>query len=60
MMIRGKEELSKSIVDPDKFPIWDLKKKPNVFYSIWNTIMGKVRYDIGHQLVVKNSLLEHP
>lgn len=60
MMVRGKESLSKDLVDPDKFPIWDLKKKPNVFYSIWNTIMGKIRYDIGHELTVRNSFIEHP
>lgn len=50
----------RDLVDPDKFPVWDLKKRPNVFYSIWNTIMGQIRYDMGHQLIVKNSLIEHP
>lgn len=60
MMVRGRESLTKDLVDPDKFPIWDLKKKPNVFYSIWNTIMGKIRHDLGYELVVRNSLIEHP
>ena len=60
MILRGQESLSKDIVDPDKFPIWDLKKKPTIFHSIWNTIMGKIRYDIGHELTIKNSLIEHP
>lgn len=44
MIIKGKESLIKDIVDPDKFPVWDLKKKPDLYYSIWNTIMGKIRY----------------
>lgn len=55
--MRGTESLVKDLVDPDKFPIWDLKKKPTTFYSIWNTVLGAIRYDIGHQLVVKNSLI---
>lgn len=57
MIVKGAESLVKDLVDPDKFPIWDLKKKPNIFYSIWNTILGKIRYDTGFQLVVQNSLI---
>lgn len=59
-MLRGKESLMKDLVDPDKFPVWDLKKKPTTFFSIWNSVMGKIRYDIGHELVIRNSLIEHP
>ena len=60
MIIHGQESLSKDLVDPDKFPIWDLKAPKNLFYSTWATVLGKLRYEHGHQLIVRDSLIEHP
>ena len=60
MIIHGQETKTTDLVDPDKFPIWDLKPAKNIFYSTWGTVIGRLRYDLGHQLIVRESLVEHP
>ena len=60
MIIHGQETTTTDLVDPDKFPIWDPKIAKNIFYSTWGTVIGKLRYDLGHQLIVRESLIEHP
>ena len=51
---------STHLVDPDKFPIWDLKEKTPVFTSNWSEVMGRIRYDVGWQIIVRDSTVEHP
>jgi hypothetical protein len=48
------------LVDPDKFPIWDLKQQTPIYKSLWGSYLGKIRYDIGHQMIVRDSQIEHP
>ena len=48
------------LVDPDKFPIWDLKKYTPSFQSLWNQYLPEIRYDLGFQLIVRQSQIEHP
>lgn len=50
----------KDLVDPDKFPIWDLKVARPVYSQLWGWVMGRVRHDVGFQLVVRDSKVEHP
>ena len=57
MIIKGSLSNLKDIVDPDKFPMWDLKETKDIFYSRWPEIEGALRYDLGHQLVVGESLV---
>ena len=43
----------KDIVDPNKFPIWDLKQTTPIYKSNWNNYMGELRYNLGFQLLVR-------
>ena len=53
MVIHGEQTTTTDLVDPDKFPIWDLKVAKNLFYSTWGTVLGRLRYELGHQLIVR-------
>ena len=46
-------EESTALVDPDKFPIWDLKKYTPIYKSLWNHYLGQIRYDLGFQPIVR-------
>ena len=48
-----------SLVDPDKFPIWDLKHYSPVYRSLWEHYLAKLRYDIGFQPIIRESQVEH-
>lgn len=48
-----------ALVDPDKFPIWDLKQYSPVFRSLWGHYLAQMRYDIGFQPIVRDSQVEH-
>jgi hypothetical protein len=45
----------KDIVDPNKFPIWDLRQTTPVYKSNWNHLMGELRHHLGFQLLVRQS-----
>lgn len=38
MIIKGTKSNIKDLVDPDKFPVFDLKKAKNMFFSVWEEI----------------------
>lgn len=38
MLYKGEKSESKDVVDPDKFPIWQLKKKADIFYTLWEEV----------------------
>ena len=44
---------STALVDPDKFPIWDLKKYTPVYRSLWSNFLPQIRYDLGFQPIVR-------
>jgi hypothetical protein len=50
---------STALVDPDKFPIWDLKQYTPHYRSLWSHFLGHIRYDIGFQAIVRDSQVEH-
>lgn len=47
------------LVDPDKFPIWDLKSYSPVYKSIWDYHLAELRFDIGFQPIIRQSQVEH-
>lgn len=55
MIIDTSKSDVKDLVDPDKFPIWDLKETKPVFSQLWGWVMGKIRHELGFQLVVRSS-----
>ena len=48
-----------ALVDPDKFPIWDLKNYKPAYRSLWVHHLAKIRYDLGFQPIVRDSQVEH-
>ncbi len=46
---------STALVDPDKFPIWDLKKYSSVYQSLWTYHLAQLRYDLGFQVIIRES-----
>lgn len=48
-----------ALVDPDKFPIWDLKQYTPVYRSLWGHYLAQLRYDLGFQPIVRESQVEH-
>lgn len=43
------------LVDPDKFPIWDLKQYKPIYRSMWTHHLASLRFDIGFQPIVRDS-----
>lgn len=41
------------LVDPDKFPIWDLKKYSPIYRSLWENYLADLRYDLGFQPIIR-------
>ena len=52
--------VTKELVDPDRFPVWDLGRVRELYFSRWGEVEGGLRWHLGHQLVIGDSLLEHP
>ena len=50
---------STALVDPDKFPIWDLKQYAPTYRSLWGHHLAQLRYDLGFQPIVRESQVEH-
>jgi hypothetical protein len=50
---------STALVDPDKFPIWDLKKYSSSYQSLWGRHLAELRYDLGFQPIICESQIEH-
>ena len=50
---------STALVDPDKFPIWDLKQYTPSYRSLWGHHLAKLRYDLGFQPIVRDSQVQH-
>lgn len=48
-----------ALVDPDKFPIWDLKQYSPVFRSMWGHYLSQLRYTLGFQPIVRESQVQH-
>lgn len=44
---------STELVDPDKFPIWDLKKYTPIYRSLWGQHLAELRYDLGYQPIIR-------
>lgn len=44
-----------ALVDPDKFPIWDLKQYMPVYQSLWGHYLALLRYEIGFQPIIRDS-----
>ena len=55
MVIDTSKSNVKDLVDPDKFPIWDLKLAQAVYSQSWSWVMGAIRHSLGFQLVVRDS-----
>ena len=57
--MRGHEE---RIVDPNQFPIHSVLSKVEKYEALWEAkeIMRKVEQKVGHQLVYKESSIDHP
>jgi|FrelakmetLWP11LW_1041352.scaffolds.fasta_scaffold23660_2 hypothetical protein len=60
MVIDTSKSNIKDLVDPDKFPIWDLRETKPIYSQLWGWVMGKIRHSLGFQLVVRDSKVEHP
>jgi hypothetical protein len=43
------------LVDPDKFPIWDLKSYNPVHKSNWGCHLAELRFEIGFQPIIRQS-----
>lgn len=54
-----KNQSSTALVDPDKFPIWDLKKYSSVYQSLWGMHLAELRHDLGFQTIIRESQVEH-
>jgi len=50
-----KNQNTTALVDPDKFPIWDLKKYKPIFRSLWHNYIPHLRYDLGFQAIIRES-----
>jgi hypothetical protein len=50
-----KNQTTTALVDPDKFPIWDLKKYSSVYQSLWGMHIAELRYDLGFQPIIRES-----
>ena len=50
-----KNQGSTALVDPDKFPIWYLKKYSSVYQSLWGVYLAELRHDIGFQAIIRES-----
>jgi hypothetical protein len=50
---------STALVDPDKFPIWDLKKYSSIYQSLWGHHLAQLRFDLGFQPIIRESQIEH-
>lgn len=48
-----KNQETTALVDPDKFPIWDLKKYNPIYRSLWTNYIPKMRYDLGFQPIIR-------
>lgn len=59
MIVNSNSSQTTALVDPDKFPIWDLKQYSPVFRSLWGHFLAQMRYDLGFQLIVRDSQVEH-
>lgn len=49
----NRQQQTTSLVDPDKFPIWDLKKYSSVYQSLWGHYLAEIRYDLGFQPIIR-------
>jgi len=50
---------STELVDPDKFPIWDLKKYTPIYRSLWPHYLSNLRFNMGFQSIIRESQVEH-
>lgn len=55
MVIDTSKSNVKDLVDPDKFPIWDLKLTKATYSQLWGWVIGSIRHSLGFQLVVRDS-----
>ncbi len=51
----SKSNASTALVDPDKFPIWDLKQSKSTYQSLWSYHLAQLRYDLGLQPIIRES-----
>lgn len=55
MVIDTSKSNVKDLVDPDKFPIWDNQMTKPIYSQLWGWVMGRIRHNLGYQLVVRDS-----
>jgi len=48
-----KSQETTALVDPDKFPIWDLKMYKPIYRSLWASYIPQMRYDLGYQPIIR-------
>lgn len=54
MIVDGNvSQTTTALVDPDKFPIWDLKKYNPIYRSLWGSYLADLRFEIGFQPIIR-------
>ncbi len=49
----------KDLAEPDMFPISDLKANISEYISHWESVMQKIKGDLGFRLTARESQIEH-